>query len=137
MAGKHRIRETSDKVGGLLRQLDAYGTTIGSDPAALVHLRELEQRLTEAVNRGIYLANRGKHRYSLAEIARIMNISRPGVLKRVNHGEQAYAAWLARQAAGQPVASLPAVRRARAEGLRAAEVVDLFGSERERRAAGE
>lgn len=70
MVGRLRQRrarrdiETSDYVAMVERILYGYGRRIGNDPAALVHLREIEQALRDAVNLGVYLANQCPDHYA-------------------------------------------------------------------------
>lgn len=92
MTGTHRRRKrttTTDQYAAMLtRMVRAYGTRIGAEPAeGLAHLRELEQAMTDAVNLGIYTANRaGGH--SLNELADTLGVSKQAVSKRVGLGEQ-------------------------------------------------
>ncbi|HEY2309481.1 MAG TPA: hypothetical protein VGI05_26685 [Streptosporangiaceae bacterium] len=136
MAGKHRARprtETSDYVAMMTRLISAWGDRVAADPAALVHLRDLHQQLTDATNRGMFEANRGQARYSHSDMAAILGVSRQAVAKRIGLGELVYAAAAAARGAG-PVVRLADVRRARAAGLASAGVADVTGTERERRA---
>jgi hypothetical protein len=135
MNGKHRKRdtETSDYVAMTLRILSSWGDRIAADPAALVHMRELEAGLRDATNRGIFEANRGTGRYSRRDIASILGMSEIGVMKRIRLGETAYAAMQERRGAGALI-RIADIRRTRAEGLAVANVEDKTGSERERKA---
>jgi hypothetical protein len=74
----------------MTRIITAYGDRIAADPAALAHLRDLQQALADQVNRGIFEANRSAAHYSQNEIAAILGISRQAVAKRIRLGEQAY-----------------------------------------------
>jgi hypothetical protein len=135
MNGKHRKRETetSDYVAMMLRILSTWGDRIALDPAALVHMRELEAGLRDATNRGIFEANRGTGRYSRRDIASILGMSEIGVMKRIRLGETAYAAMQERRGAGALI-RIGDIRRTRADLLAAASVEDKTGSERERKA---
>src|SRR2546430_13128579 len=64
---RSHVAETSDYVAFLKRAIYGYGRRIGTDPAALVHLRELEEALRDAVNLGTYLANQGRDHYRSEE----------------------------------------------------------------------
>ena len=83
MTGRHRLpvrrkrnTETSEYVAYLMRIIIGYGVRIGSDPVALIHLRDIENVTRDAVNAGIYLANHtGERPYSINEIAAIMHCS--------------------------------------------------------------
>lgn len=142
MAGKHRVprgaqkartprvTETSDYVAFLRRAIHGYGRRIGDDPAALVHLRQIEQDLRDAINLGTYLANRGDGQYSQNEQAAILGVSRQAIAKRIKLGEQVYVAVQARKADGA-VVRLADIREERARELAAAGVEDRTGSERE------
>jgi hypothetical protein len=128
-----RVTETSDYVAGLTRMLDAYGRRIGEDPAALAHLRDLEGALRDAVNVGIYLANKGPGHYSINEQAAILGITKQSVHARVKAGEAVFRRQEAARSAG-PLVRLADVRAARAAALVGAGVADVTGSERERAA---
>lgn len=135
MNGKHRKRdtETSDYVAMMLRVLNSWGDRIAADPAALVHMRELEAGLRDATNRGIFEANKGRDHYSRRDIAAILGMSEIGVKKRIDLGQLAYAALQERRGAGALI-RIADIRRTRAEGLAVANVEDKTGSERERKA---
>jgi predicted DNA-binding protein YlxM (UPF0122 family) len=125
--------ETSDYVAMMLRIANGYGNRIADDPAALVHMAELVQGLTDAVNRGIFEANRGENSYSQNEIARMMGVSRQAVQQRIRIGERVYAELQRRLGAGALV-RLGDIRSRRAELLEQAGVDDRTGSVRELRA---
>lgn len=142
MTGRHRADskpqkrskrdvETSDYVAFVQRALWGYGRRIASDPAALVHLRDLEDAFRDGVNLGIADANHSQDAYSHNHMAAILGISRKGIAKRVGLGEQVRLR-LARL--NGPVVRLADVRTQRAEGLAAVGVEDVTGSEKERRA---
>ena len=135
MNGKHRKRETetSDYVAFALRVMAGIGDRIGRDPAALVHLRELENGLRDSVNRGIFEANRGSDHYSRGDMASILGVSEQAIMKRIRLGELAYAIMRERRGAGALI-RIADIRRTRAEGLAAVNVEDVTGSERERKA---
>lgn len=131
--GRHRagrVVETSDYVGFMTRAMVAWGDRIASDPAALVHLRELEQTLAQQTNRGMWEANR-RAQYSQNHMALILGVSRQAVAKRIGLGELAAAAVNAARGGGALV-RIGEVRSRRARLLAAANVPDLTGSERER-----
>jgi hypothetical protein len=144
MPGRHRLParqgqakrpkrhvETSEYVAGLARFIIGYGERVGQDPAALTHLRDLEALTRDAVNAGIYLANRsGERPYSINEIAAIMGISKQAVHKRVQLGQAVYANLEAARANGA-VVRLADMRQARAAILAAAGIPDRTGSPRE------
>src|SRR5437879_6328324 len=122
--------ETSDYVAFLRRAIYGYGRRIGDDPAALVHLRELEETLRDAVNLGTYLANKGRDRYSQNEQAAILGVSRQAVAKRISFGEAVHVRLEAERTTGA-VVRIADVRARRAEGLAAAGIEDRTGSPRE------
>jgi hypothetical protein len=136
-AAPRRVTETSDYVAFLVRSLIALGDRIAEDPAALVHLRELEGTLRDQVNRGIWEANR-RGRYSQREMASILGISHQAIGKRVSLGELVAAAVTAARGGGALI-RLGEVRARRARLLAAAGVEDRTGSQKERtlRAVGE
>lgn len=126
-----RQTETSEFVAFLTRAIAGYGTRIGDDPAALVHLRDVEQALRDAVNLGCFQANRGESAYSQYDMARILGVSQQAIQKRAKLGE---ALHVTRLAATGALVRIGDIRRRRAELLAAAEVEDRTGTERERRA---
>jgi hypothetical protein len=138
MAGRHRLAirpkratETSEYVAFLARLLIGYGERIGRDPAALTHLRDIEAITRDAVNAGIYLANKsGDCPYSINEIGAIMGISKQAAWKRVQLGEQVMLRLEAARAHGA-VVQLADIRRTRALMLAAAGLPDRTGSPRE------
>jgi hypothetical protein len=139
MPGKHRadakrqparVVETSDYVAFMTRVMIGWGDRVASDPAALVHLRELELTLTQQTNRGVWEANE-RGQYSQNHMAAILGVSRQAVAKRIGLGQMAAAAIAQARGAGALV-RLGEVRARRARLLKAADVPDLTGSERER-----
>jgi hypothetical protein len=141
MTGKHRagssprrVTETSDYVAMMARIITAYGDRIAADPAALAHLRDLQDVLAEQVNRGIFEANKGQNHYSQNEMAAILGVSRQAIAKRIGLGEAIYArTWEAR--GGGAVVRVADIRARRAQLLAVAGVPDRTGSPRELRAA--
>jgi hypothetical protein len=125
-----RVTETSDYVAFLTRSLIAWGDRIADDPAALVHLRELESTLRDQTNRGIWEANR-RGRYSQRDMAAILGISHQGIGKRASLGELVAAAVTAARGGGALI-RLGEVRARRARLLETAGVPDRTGSEKER-----
>src|SRR5215469_4259967 len=123
--GRHRRRatETSDFVAMMLRIVNAYGDRIAADPAALVHYRDIENELRDAVNRGIFEANRGENHYSQNDIGAILGVTHIAIHKRIGLGENVYAEMQQRRGAGA-LFRIADIRRTRAELLRAAEVTD-------------
>lgn len=139
MTGKHRaggqerprrVTETSDYVAFLTRGLIAWGDRIAADPAALVHLRELQETLVQQTNRGIWEANE-RGAYSQNHMAAILGTSRQAIAKRISLGQLGAAALAQARGAGALV-RLGEVRARRQRLLAAAGVPDLTGSERER-----
>jgi hypothetical protein len=137
MAGRHaaterprRAVETSDYVAFLSRALIAWGDRVAADPAALVHLRELESTLRDQTNRGIWEANR-RGKYSERDMGLILGVSHQAVHKRVSLGELVAAAVTAARGGGALI-RLGEVRARRARLLEAAGVEDRTGSEKER-----
>jgi|SRR5579859_1232826 len=134
MTGRHartpRQIETSDYVAMMLRIVNGYGNRIAADPAALVHADEIQQALADAVNRGVFEANRGQAHYSMNEIASMAGVSRQAIQQRARRGEQVYAALLERLGGGALV-RLGDVRARRAARLEQAGVEDRTGSVRE------
>jgi len=126
-----RQTETSEYVAMLTRVIAGYGGRIGEDPAALVHLRDIEQALRDSVNLGCFQANRGASGYSQYEMAAILGVSQQAIQKRAKAGELIH---VARQAATGALVRIGDIRRRRAELLAAADVVDRTGTERERQA---
>jgi hypothetical protein len=141
MPGKHRARsgpkrntETSDYVAMMARIIIAFGDRVAEDPAALAHLRDLQETLADQVNRGIFEANKGQHRYSQNEMAAILGISRQAIAKRIGLGEIVYARiWEVRGAGA--VVRVADIRTRRAQVLADAGVADRTGSVRELRTA--
>jgi hypothetical protein len=82
-SGPQRITETSDYVAMMTRIITAFGDRIAADPAALAHLRDLQDDLTDQVNRGIFEANKGQYHYSQNEMAAVLGISRQAIAKRI------------------------------------------------------
>lgn len=139
MTGKHRadgngrprrVTETSDYVAFLTRSLIAWGDRVAADPAALVHLRELTETLTQQTNRGIWEANQ-RGQYSQNHMASILGVTRQAIQKRIGLGQLAAAA-VTQARGGGALVRLGEVRARRARLLAAADVPDLTGSERER-----
>lgn len=120
--------ETEDYVAALARFIDGYGRRVGEDPAAIAYFKDLQQRLTDAVNVGVAVAQTKQGGRSLREIARYFGTSHIAVKKRVDQGKAIIAAR--EQAAGvtrladavKP--SVPALRRQRAEWLQEQGVED-------------
>lgn len=143
MSGSQRARrspqravETSEYVAMMTRIITAFGDRIAADPAALTHLRDLEQALTDQVNRGIFEANKSSSRYSQNEIAAILGVTRQAIAKRITAGETAYArTWQARGSGA--LVRIADIRARRARLLTEAGVEDRTGSPRELRVAGD
>jgi hypothetical protein len=141
MTGKHRAKrgpqrttETSDYVAMMTRIIIAFGDRVAADPAALAHLRDLQEALVDQVNRGVFEANKGQDHYSQNEMAAILGISRQAIAKRIRLGETVYArTWEARGAGA--VVRVADIRDRRAELLADAGVTDRTGSVRELRTA--
>jgi len=114
----------------MTRAMISWGDRVAADPAALVHLRELEQTLTQQTNRGIWEANE-RGQYSQNHMAAILGVSRQAVAKRITLGQLGAAALAQARGAGALV-RLGEVRARRQRLLAAAGVPDLTGSERER-----
>jgi hypothetical protein len=138
MAGRHALRrrskrttESSEYVAMLTRIIYGYGYRVAQDPAALAHLRDLEAAMRDAVNLGIYAANKlGDRPYSINEIAAIMGVSKQAIHKRVQLGERVYTMLEAARSNGA-VVRLDTMRQARAAILAQAGVTDRTGSPRE------
>jgi hypothetical protein len=131
VARRRRATESSEYVAMLMRIIYGYGFRVGQDPAALAHFRDLEAGIRDAVNIGIYAANKLEDRpYSINEIASIMGISKQAVHKRVQEGEQVFLRLEAAKASGA-VVRLADMRAARAAVLGQAGVTDRTGSPRE------
>jgi hypothetical protein len=138
MPGRHRLParrrrdvETSEYAAMMTRIILGYGNRIAQDPAALVHLRDLEAAMRDAVNLGIYAANKfGDRPYSINEMAAILGISKQAVHKRVQLGQAVWNALEAAKANG-PVVRLDDMRKSRAAMLAAAGIPDRTGSPRE------
>lgn len=142
MSGRHRtkrgsprVTETSDYMAMLTRILHGYGTRIGQDPVALVHLRDLQETLAAAVNRGIYEANKSADHYSQNDMAAILGVSQQAISKRIKQGEIAYNLYHQRVSDAAPLVRLADIRARRAELLAGAGVEDRTGSVRELKAA--
>lgn len=132
--GPQRATETSDYVAMMTRIITAFGDRIAADPAALAHLHDLQDVLSDQVNRGIFEANKGRNHYSQNEMAAILGISRQAIAKRVGLGETVYArTWEARGAGA--VVRVGDIRTRRAQLLADAGVTDRTGSAREIRTA--
>jgi hypothetical protein len=117
----------------MLRIFGAFGDRIGEDPAALVHLRELQEALTDQVNRGIWHANAQQDGYSQNHMAAMLGVSRQAIAKRIGLGEAVYTRMAAARGAGALV-RIGDIRARRAQLLADAEVTDQTGSPRERSA---
>jgi hypothetical protein len=117
-------------VAFLTRALIAWGDRVAEDPAALVHLRELESTLRDQTNRGIWEANR-RERYSERDMGAILGVSHQAIHKRASLGELVAAAVTAARGGGALI-RLGEVRARRARLLEAAGVEDRTGSEKER-----
>jgi hypothetical protein len=137
MTGRHvkprprRDTETSAYVAMLIRIIYGFGKRVGDDPAALVHLREIEAALRDATNVGIFAANKiGQRPYSINEMAGILEISKQAIHTRVKAGAETFAELEAARAAG-PLVRLGDVRDRRALALEQAGVEDKTGSPRE------
>ena len=137
MTGRHRtgsapqrITETSDYVAFATRIIHGYGDRIADDPAALAHLRDLQKALADAVNRGIFAANRSANHYSQNDMARVLGCSRQAIQQRIASGQQAYAQYWEARGNGALV-RIADVRARRAELLELAGVEDRTGSPRE------
>src|ERR1700685_4150482 len=101
----------------MVRIIYGFGYRVSEDPAALVHLREIEAALRDAVNVGIYGANKlGARPYGINELGSILGVSKQAVHKRVGLGEEVYVRLEAARAGGA-VVQLADVRQARARGL--------------------
>jgi hypothetical protein len=128
---ERRQTETSEYVAMLIRMHYAFGLRVSQDPAALGHLRDLETSFRDAVNLGIFAANRmGDRPYSMAEIGKVLGVSPQAVNKRVRLGEAVFVRLEAARAAGALV-RLDDVRTSRAAVLGQAGVADTTGSPRE------
>jgi len=147
MAGRHarpgrlarrqdrRQTETSEYVAMMIRILYGYGYRVSQDPAALAHLRDLEAALRDAVNLGIFGANKlGDRPYGINTIGAILGVSKQAAAKRVHAGEAVFVRLEAARAAGALV-RLDDVRASRARELAAAGIEDVSGSPRELAAA--
>jgi hypothetical protein len=138
MAGRHRLPdrrkreyESSEYAAMLVRMIYSYGARVGDDPAALTHLRDIENAVRDAANAGIAAANRRPDQpYSLAEIANIVGVSRQAIHKRVGLGERVLARLAAARSNGA-IVRLEDMRKTRAAGLAAAGLPDRTGSQRE------
>jgi predicted transcriptional regulator len=128
-----RETETSDYVAFMLRVADGYGKRIADDPAALVHAKDIQQALADAINRGVFEANAGRGHYSQNEMASMLGVSRQAIQQRIKTGRAVYAEIQRRLGAGALV-RLGDVRARRAELLQQAGVEDSTGSVRELRA---
>jgi hypothetical protein len=130
-ARRRREYESSEFAAYLIRIIQAYGNRIGQDPAALTHLRDIENELRDAVNAGIAAANlRPDQPYSLAEIASIIGVSRQAVHKRVGLGERVLERLAIARGNGA-VVRLADMRKTRAARLAAVGIPDRTGSPRE------
>lgn len=128
---ERRQVEASEYVAMMVRIIYGFGYRVSEDPAALVHLREIEAALRDAVNVGIYGANKlGDRPYGINELGSILGVSKQAVHKRVRLGEEVYVRLEAARAGGA-VVRLADVRQARARGLAGAGVADRTGSPRE------
>lgn len=126
--------ETSDYAAFMLRVISGLGDRIADDPAMLAHVEQISRALTDAVNRGIYIAkNKDWQPYSLAEMGRIYGCSYQNIQQRGKRGEAAMVAHEARRSAGALV-RISDIRAARAARLRTVGVEDITGSARERSA---
>lgn len=125
-----RVTETSDYVAFTKRTVWGFGVRIGQDPAALAHLRDLQQTFIDAVNHGMFTANKGGDHYSQNDMAAILGTSRQAVAKRIKLGEEVHVRLESLRADGALV-RIADVRAERARNLAAAGVEDRTGSVRE------
>lgn len=131
---ERRVSESSDYAAMLIRVLYGYGYRVSEDPAALAHLREIEAALRDAVNLGIYGANKlGERPYSINELGAILGVSKQAIHKRARLGEEVFTRLEAARSAGALI-RLADVRQSRAAALAEAGVTDKTGSEREQQA---
>lgn len=148
MAGRHevarrsegckqrRVTESSEYAAMLVRLLYSYGYRISQDPAALAHLRDIEDALRDGVNLGIYGANKlGDRPYSINEIGAILGVSKQAIHKRVGLGEAVFVRLEAIRSRGALV-RLSDMRARRAQALAQARVLDKTGSRKELEAGG-
>ena len=94
MTGVHRKRKRKPTSAGdyaamMRRMIRNYARRAGEDPMAeLANLRAIEAELHEAVNNGVYVANKtGGH--SVNELAEVLGVSKQAIHKRVQAGEAA------------------------------------------------
>jgi hypothetical protein len=143
MAGRHaapgrlqrrqerRKTETAEFAAMLTRMLYAYGYRVSQDPADLGYLRDLEAAFRDAVNLGIYAANKlGDHPYGIGTIGAVLGVSKQAIAKRVRLGEEVYVRLEAARSAGALV-RLDDIRAGKARALAAAGVDGTTGSVRE------
>lgn len=142
MAGRHEVAraskkrsrrqvETSGFVAMLIRIIYAYGYRISQDPAALAHLRDIQAALTDAVNLGIYGANKlGDRPYGINELGGIMGVSKQAMHQRSRLGEAVYVRLEEVRSSGALV-TLSTIRDQRATALAEAGVSDRTGSVKE------
>jgi hypothetical protein len=128
---ERRKTETAEFVAMLIRMLYAYGYRVSQDPADLGYLRDLEAAFRDAVNLGIFGANRaGDRPYGIGTIGAVLGVSKQAIAKRVKAGEEVLVRLEAARSAGALV-RLADVRAGRARALEAAGVADVTGSPRE------
>ncbi|GAB3976378.1 hypothetical protein GCM10029978_063100 [Actinoallomurus acanthiterrae] len=127
-----RTTETSEYAAFVLRVVKSLGDRIADDPAMLAHVPDIQQAITDNINRGIYTANNKTWQpYSLAEMGRIMGCSYQAIQQRGKRGEAVHVKLQATLADGA-VIRIADVRAQRAAALAAAHLDDVTGSARER-----
>jgi hypothetical protein len=128
---ERRKTETAEFAAMLTRMLYAYGYRVSQDPADLGYLRDLEAAFRDAVNLGIYAANKlGDRPYGIGEIGKILGITKQSVHARVKAGEDVYVRLEAARSAGALV-RLDDIRAGKARALAAAGVDGTSSSPRE------
>lgn len=127
-----RVVENDEYAAAIIRMLIKYAPRLAADPAGLVYLDDIEEALRACRNLAIYGAHERVDQppYSYGELAKILGVTRPAVVKRKHQGEDFY-----RRLAG-PVVRLADLRAARARRLARAGVEDKTGTARELAAGG-
>lgn len=121
--------ESDEFAAALERWMWAMGRRCGVDPGALVYVERLDQVWRDAKNLAFFSANK-VHGYSLAEIGRYTETSRPAVSQRVASGEKVHNQLTVAQGGGALV-RIGDLRRQRAERHLDTGTEDTTGGRRE------
>jgi len=128
--------ENDEAAAAIIRQLYAFARRMADDPAAMVYMREIDEASSNAFNLAVFAAHQKTDSpYSYRELAAILGVTAPAMLKRKRRGEEIFTRLMA--LASAPVVRVADLRAARALQLAEADVEDRTGTRRELAAGGE